>query len=328
MMKLGTLCAVAALSAASISSAQEQLVIGTGGTGGTYYPVGVGIAKIVSDAAPELSVDAVSSGGSTENVRLISRGETDLGITNGVVGALAVSGTGVFEGKQQTSLRSLFSLWGNTEHQVALMSDVTTGTVDDIASLSGKYNIGGRTSGARTSATLLLTTLGHDVETIDMEFLAKYSDAARALQDRRISAANLGAGMPVAAVTELFATVGAENVRILEYTDAHLEKLNEALPGLYYRAEIPADTYPGQTEPVATAEFANLMVVDASVSEDVAYQFVKAVFENLEAVHDIHPSAKAISLESALSGLSAPLHPGAIRYYEERGLTVPEHLLP
>ncbi|MCV6575167.1 MAG: TAXI family TRAP transporter solute-binding subunit [Cohaesibacter sp.] len=319
---------VACLSLSGHSFAQTKLVMGTGGTGGTYYPVGVGLAKIVSSAVPDLSIDAISSGGSTENVRLIGKKEIELGITNGVVGALASSGTGVFEGKPQKNLRALFSLWGNTEHQVALSKDVKTGTIADLATLSGKYNIGGRKSGARTAASLMLGAVGHDVKDIDLEFLAKYSESARALQDRRISAANLGAGMPVVAVTELFASAGADKVRILSFSDEQLAKFNQAYPGLYYRKEIPANTYPGQTKAVPSAEYANLMVVDDSVAEEAVYRFVKAVFENLETVHAIHPSAKAIKLETAMAGLSAPLHSGAIRYYEEQGLTVPDHLRP
>jgi TRAP transporter TAXI family solute receptor len=328
MNKIIAAAIAASFSFSTQAIAADQLVIGTGGTGGTYYPVGVGIAKIVSDAVSDLSVDAVSSGGSTENVRLIGKKEIDLGITNGVVGALATSGTGVFDGKPQSNLRALFSLWGNTEHQVALPSEVKTGTVADLATLSGKYNIGGRKSGARTAASLMLGAIGNDVENMNMEFLAKYSESARALQDRRISAANLGAGMPVAAVTELYATVGADDVTILSFSDAQLDMLNDAFPGLYYRKEIPANTYPGQTDAVASAEYANLMVVDESVSDEAVYQFVKAVFDNLEDVHAIHPSAQAIKLESALSGLSAPLHPGAVRFYEENGLTIPDHLRP
>ncbi|MEM7566717.1 MAG: TAXI family TRAP transporter solute-binding subunit, partial [Pseudomonadota bacterium] len=307
--------------------AQESLVIATGGTGGTYYPVGVGIARVVADATA-FSVDAVTSGGSTENVRLIGRDEVDMGITNGVVGSLAVNGTDAFEGDRQDDLRSLFSLWGNTEHHVALSAAVETGTVDDLASLDGKYNIGGRQSGARTAATLMLRALGHDPDAMDLEFLSSYSEAGSALQDGRIAAANMGAGVPVAAVTELYAALGGDGVTILEFTDAQLAKIDAAYPGLYYQTTIPAEAYPGQSEPVTTAEYANLMVVDADVSDDVAYAFVAAVFDNLEAVHAIHPAAQKIRLETALDGLSVPLHPGAARYYEEQGIAVPDRLKP
>lgn len=316
-----------ALCLAATGAAAQELVIATGSTGGTYFPVGVGIAQLVSEAT-NLSVDAVTSGGSTENVRLIGRDEVDMAITNGVVGTLAVAGRGPFESGAQENLRSMFSLWGNTEHQVARIEFVQTGTVDDLAALDGKYNIGGRQSGARTAATLMLSALGHDVDGIETEFLSSYSEAGAALQDGRIAAANMGAGIPVAAVTELFATLGADGVRILSFTDEQLGRLNAVYPGLYYRAEIPAGTYPGQEEPLATAEYANLMVVDDDVSNEVVYAFMTALFDDLDGVHAIHPAAGAISLEAALDGLSAPLHPGAIRFYEERGVTVPDVLRP
>jgi len=306
--------------------AQDAIVIGTGSTGGAYYPIGVGMARIVSEADPSLRVDAVSSGGSTENVQLIARGEIEIGITNGVVATLAARGEDVFEGDARTGLRALFALYGNTEHHVALADAVTTGTVDDLASLPGRYNIGGRQSGARTAANLMLRALGHDPDAIAMEFIGSYSEAAAALQDRRISAANLGAGVPVPAVTELFAALGSDRVRILAFTSEQLARIEAAHPGLYYGVTIPAGSYPGQTEPVDTAEYANLMVVDAGMDADAVYRFTRAVFENLTAIHGIHPSAAGIRLETALNGLPVPLHEGAVRYFEEVGLEIPEAL--
>lgn len=331
MMALKTTASALALGlAASIliapASAQDAIVIGTGSTGGAYYPIGVGMARIVSGADPSLRVDAVSSGGSTENVQLIARGEIEFGITNGVVATLAARGEDVFEGDARTGLRALFALYGNTEHHVALADAVTTGTVDDLASLPGLYNIGGRQSGARTAANLMLQALGHDPDAIAMEFIGSYSEAGAALQDRRISAANLGAGIPVPAITELFAALGADRVRILSFTPDQLARIDAAHPGLYYGVTIPADSYPGQTEAVATAEYANLMVVEADMDADAVYRFTRAVFENLDAIHAIHPSAAGIRLETALSGLPVPLHEGAARYFEEAGLTIPEAL--
>lgn len=306
--------------------AQDALVVGTGSTGGAYYPIGVGMARIVSDADPSLRVDAVSSGGSTENVQLIAREEIEIGITNGVVATLAARGEDVFEGDTRTGLRALFSLYGNTEHHVALADAAPSGTIDDLASLPGAYNIGGRQSGARTAAQLMLAALGHDPEAISMEFIGSYSEAGSALQDRRISAANLGAGIPVPAITEIYAALGADRVRILSFEEEHLARIDAAHPGLYYGVTIPAGSYPGQDEDIATAEYANLMVVDESLDEDVVYRFTKAVFENLDKIHAVHPSASGITLENAFSGLPVPLHPGAVRYFDEVGVTVPEGL--
>lgn len=306
--------------------AQDALVIGTGGTGGAYYPIGVGMARVVSEADPSLRVDGVSSGGSTENVQLIARQEIEMGITNGVVATLAARGESVFEGDARTGLRAVFSLYGNTEHHVALADAAPTGTIDDLATLPGPYNIGGRQSGARTAAELMLEALGHDPEAISLEFIGSYSEAGAALQDRRISAANLGAGIPVPAITEIYASIGADNVRILRFEEEHIARIDAAHPGLYYGVTIPAGSYPGQTDDIPTAEYANLMVVDESIDEDVVYRFTKAVFENIDAIHSVHPAAEGITLENAFSGLPVPLHPGAIRYFEEVGMTVPEGL--
>lgn len=326
MTILKTAVGALALAIAMPALAQEALVIGTGSTGGAYYPIGVGMAQIVSDADPALRIDAVSSGGSTENVQLIARGEIEIGITNGVVATLAAQGADVFEGDARTGLRALFALYGNTEHHVALADAVTTGTVDDLAALPGLYNIGGRQSGARTAANLMLRALGHDPEAIETEFIGSYSEAGAALQDRRIAAANLGAGVPVPAVTELYAALGADRVRILSFTPEQLARIEAAHPGLYYGVTIPAGSYPGQAEDIPTAEYANLMVVDEGLDADTVYRFTRAVFENLSEIHAIHPSASGIRLETALAGLPVPLHPGAARYFEEVGLTIPEAL--
>jgi hypothetical protein len=172
----------------------------------------------------------------------------------------------------------------------------------------------------------MLRALGHDPDAMQLEFIGSYSEAGAALQDRRVSAANLGAGVPVPAVTELFAALGADRVQILSFTPEQLARIDAAHPGLYYAAEIPANSYPGQGEAIPTAEYANLMVVDASLDEDTVYRFVRAIFENLDAIHEVHPSASGIQLETALNGLPVPVHPGAIRYFTEAGLAIPEAL--
>ncbi|WP_420392978.1 TAXI family TRAP transporter solute-binding subunit [Acuticoccus sp.] len=326
-MRVSTVAVVFAAALAPAAHAQENLVLATASTGGTYYPVGVGIARVVSEAAPDLRVDAVTSGGSTENVRLIARDEVDMAISNGVVTSLARSGEEGFDASEHGDLRTMFALWGNVEHHLALKDAVQTGTVDDLNSLDGKYNIGGRQSGARTAATLMLRGLGIDPEGLDLEYIATYGEAGSALQDGRIAAANLGAGVPVAAVTEAYATLG-DDVTILSFTDAQLARIEENSPGLWYPTEIPAGSYPGQDDPIPTAAYANFMIVDADVPEETVYKFMTAVFDNIDQVHDIHPAAQEITLEAATSGLSAPLHPGAVRFYEERGIEVPDRLRP
>ena len=146
-----------------------RYLMATGSTSGTYYAVGIGMSKIVSDANSDISIDGITSGGSTENIRLIENKEVDFGISNGVVSFLAVNGVGRFERQPQNEIRSLMALWENTEHQLVLSSDLKTGTVDDLSTLSGKYNIGKRRSGARTAATLMLKALGHDTKEMTLE---------------------------------------------------------------------------------------------------------------------------------------------------------------
>ena len=140
-----------------------------------------------------------------------------------------------------------------------------------------------------------------------------------------IAAMNIPAGPPASAITQAVAAIGAEGVRILEFTDAQLEAVNAAYP-VWRRALIRSGTYPGQATDISTISQPNLLVVHEDVSDDVVYALVKNLFSHLDYLKQVHQATSVMSLASAIDGLMLPLHPGAVRFFTEKGLEVPASL--
>jgi len=304
-----------------------SLVIATATTGGTYYPIGVGMASLWSiklAAKEKIQVSAITSAGSGENINMMKGKEVDLAILQGLFGKMAWNGTGIYKDKAYKELRTISMLWPNVEHFVIFKDKVKTGTAADIKGL--RFSIGRAGSGTERSGLTIMEGLGMKREDVKGEYL-DYFGSATAMKDRRIDGANLCAGPPVAAVTDIFAAPGIEAV-ILEFTDEQLNAINDktAYPGFTYI--IPANTYPGQAKEVRSIAQPNFLGVRADMDEEVIFLLTKTLFENPDYMKAVHKMGTFIKLEDALSGLPAPLHPGAYRYYKERGLTIPKNLVP
>lgn len=318
------------LSASETWAAEKKpasLVIATATTGGTYYPIGVGMAslwtiKLVKDHG--VQVQAITSAGSGENINMLKGKEVDLAILQGLFGKMAWNGVGIYKDKPYKELRTISMLWPNVEHFVVTQNKVKTGTIADIKGL--RFSIGRAGSGTERSGLTLMEGVGMRREDVKGEYLG-YFESATAMKDRRIDGANLCAGPPVAAVTDIFAAPGMK-AAVLEFTDEQLNQINEktAYPG--FRYVIPANMYPGQDKPVQTIAQSNFLGVRADVDEEVVYLLTKTLFENPDFLKAVHKMATFITMESGMSGLPAPLHPGAYRYYKERGLTIPKALVP
>jgi TRAP transporter TAXI family solute receptor len=153
-----------------------------------------------------------------------------------------------------------------------------------------------------------------------------YNPSAGALQNGRIIGMNIPAGPPASAITQAYATIGPKGLRVLEFADAHIRQVNSSY-NVWKRAVIKAGTYPGQEEDIQTISQANLLVVHQDLAPAVVYEITKNLYENLTFLRRVHKSTEEMSLARALSGLSVPLHPGAIQFYRERGLEIPDHLL-
>ena len=311
------------------SASARPYILSTATTGGTFYPVGVAIATITKSKLYDeqgISLSAISSAGSLENIRLLRDNQAQFGILQGVFAAWAWNGDGPFS-RPQTYVRSVAALWPNTEHFVLSRELVRTGSINDLDSLDGqRFVLGARNSGAERTGDYILESLGIDYrERMTLAYMG-YGATANAIADGTIVGMNIPAGPPVSGITRAFATDG-EDLRLLEFSDVDLERVNERYP-LWRRSVLPANTYPNQTAAVQTIAHANVLAVRSDVPDDVVYAITQTLWENLATLNQIHGATRAMSLDTALTGVGAPLHPGAARFYRERGIEIPALLTP
>lgn len=320
------------LSGSREDSDSHTYILATATTGGTYYPVGVAIATLTKQVLEEshgLSLAAISSAGSEENLRLMRDREAKFSILQGLYGAWAWNAEGRLANEAPfTDLRSIAVLWPNVEHFIVRSRHVETGTFSDIENLAGRrFSIGARYSGAEGSARHIFRTHGIDPDAVFNLAFQGYGASADALQNQLIDGMNVPAGVPVGAVTRALAASRGDAV-ILQFTDAQLAAVNRDYAGLWQFFDLEPGTYPHQDERVRTIAQPNFLAVTAEVSDEHVYQVVKTIYENLSFLHAFHAATRSMSLDNAVSGLPVPLHPGAIRFYREQGVTIPDDLLP
>lgn len=320
----GFLCALLAFSfgVGDVRADNKNLIIATATTGGTYYPVGVAIGTLISVKLAKqykITATAINSAGSGENVQMLKNKEADMAILQALFGQNAYNGLGPYKDKPVKNFRAVTMLWENVEHFALLGKYVNTGTMVDLKGLGQKFSIGKRGSGTEGSGRTILHALGIDPEKeMTLEYLG-YSPSASAMIDGRIVGANLPAGPPVAAVTQLYAQLGAKNVRILDFSDEEVARLHKAYP-IWTRYVVKAGTYPGQEKDIRTVAQPNFLACRPDLPEETVYLITKTIFENLPFLHNIHKATMAMSLKRATAGLPVPLHPGAARYYREKGI--------
>ena len=323
------LIAIALAACTDNLSSQRPYILTTATTGGTYYPVGVALATITKAHlfdAEGISLAAISSAGSMENIKLMRDNQAQFAILQGIFAAWAWTGDGPIS-KPQPWLRSICALWQNTDHFVLTRELAGDGTIMALDHLDGqRYVMGARNSGAEWSGDYILSSLGIDYRRkMDLAWM-NYGATADAIQDGTIVGMNVPAGIPVTAISQAFAMVGDE-LTLLAFTDEQLAKVNETYP-LWVRYPIPAGTYPNLDETIQSIAHPNVLAVRADIPDDAVYAITRAIFENLAALHEIHAATREVMLEHALEGLGAPLHPGAARYFRERGLVIPARIAP
>ncbi|MGF1455814.1 MAG: TAXI family TRAP transporter solute-binding subunit [Alphaproteobacteria bacterium] len=313
-------------SRADAAPKDKGYILATATTGGTFYPVGVAIATVTKTRlAPStgISLTAISSAGSAENITLMRKNEAQFAILQGISGAWAWRGDGP-QGKdgQYRNIRAVTGLWPNVEHFLVVRRLAPTGTMADLKGFAGKrFALGRRNSGAENSGRYILQSIGIDPEIMSLAYLG-YGPSADALINGTLDGANIPAGRPVSAVTRAFAARGG-GLALLAFSDQDLAQVNERFD-LWRRHVVPAGTYPGQDEPVATIAQANVLAVRADVDEETVYQIVKTLYGNLVLLNAIHPATKDIDLQTATDGLPMPLHPGAERFFREAGVALPD----
>lgn len=292
--------------------AARQYIIGTGGTAGMAYPVGGALANIWSSKIPGITVTPQVTGGSIENTRLLEQKEIEFSIQMNNITEYAYKGLEMFKGHPVPILRGIASL---IPEPIQNLVRADSG-INSIADLKGKrVAVGPPGSGNEVNARMLLSGFGLDYNDIKPLFLS-YAEAANHFKDRLIDCASFTTGIGTSAIQEIATT---QNVKLISLTETEVADLQKKFP-FFVRFVIPAGTYRGQDKDVLTVTTMSTLVCRADLDEELVYQCTKALFENLDVMKRAHAMGKMISLDTALNGLTIPLHPGAERYYKEVGV--------
>ncbi len=293
------------------------ITIGTGGITGVYYPTGGAIAKIVNAKKDKYNIRATveSTGASVFNINAIMSGDLEFGIAQADRQYQAYNGLSEWEGKPQKDLRAVFAL---APEAVTFVAAEDAG-IKTLADAKGKViNLGNPGSGNRQNAIDVLQAAGINIEKDLKGEGIKAADAPRMVQDGRIDGFFYTVGHPNGNIKE--ATAGKRKCRIVSIPD--IAPLTKAFP-YYSLTHIDMSQYPEATnkdEDVTTVGMLATLVTSAKVPDDVVYAVTKEIFENLDEFKKLHPALAGLTREGMLEGLTAPLHPGAEKYYKEAGL--------
>ena len=290
-----------------------KMTMGTGGTTGTYYAYGGVLSQFMSSDAG-VTVNVVSTDGSKANIQGIDAGDYQLATVQSDVMAYAWEGSRSFEADGKVdSFRVIAGLYAEAVQLITMDPEIKS-----VADLAGRaVSIGAPGAGVYFNAIDVLAAAGLTEEDIKPQYLS-FGDSTDALKDGKIDAAFIVAGAPTTAVTELCTTNSAYLVPI----DGAVADAIMASSPFYTVYTIPAGTYPGQEADVQTVTVKATLIVSANASEDVVYNLTKAIFSNIEAITAANGKGAELSLENATSGMTAPFHPGAAKYYAEQGITV------
>jgi len=293
--------------------------IGTGGTGGIYYPYGGGVAEIWSKNVKGVKAVAEVTGASVENVKLAHKGETVIGEVMGDVAVAGYNGLSKFKGKKHNIL-SMAIMYPNLLQVVALKKSGIT----NIEQVKGKnISTGSPGSGTNFMAEAVLKALEIPLDSFKDSRLS-FTESANALRDNTIKVGVWSVGPGTSSILDLSTT---HDINILPFTPAQTKKIL-ASKSTYAGVELAGGIYRGIDKPVPTIGVWNVMICQKSLDTDLVYKLVKVLFENNAYLMKIHPSAAYTTPENTVKYSSIPLHPGTIKYLKEKGIDVPSRLMP
>ncbi|MDR3280525.1 MAG: TAXI family TRAP transporter solute-binding subunit [Synergistaceae bacterium] len=303
----------ASLIATAAFAAPVSVSIATGGTSGTYYPIGGAIAAAVSKN-PDLNATAETGNAAVANTNLVAEGEIEVAFSQADVTAWAYNGELMFEGRPLKGIRTIAALYPET---LQLVVSKESG-IKSLADLKGKkVGVGAPGSGTEGDVRSILETAGVKYDEMSVEFL-DFGGVSSRFKDNQIDAGFVVGGVPTSALMDLTTT---KDVALLSFDKDTLDKVIAANP-FFVANVIPAGTYRGIDTDTTTPSVMALLITSESVPEEVIYNFTKALFDNIADVQASHAMARNIKLETATNGLTAPLHPGAAKFYKEAGITV------
>lgn len=291
--------------------AKQQFVnIATGGTAGTYYPLGGALAEILNKNIPGVNASAQSTGASVANINLLATGKVDLAFVQNDIAYYAVNGTEMFQGKKVAGLKGLATLYPET---IQIITLDTTG-IKTINDLKGKrVAVGAAGSGTEANARQILEAYGITYNDIKVQYLS-FGEAAGALKDGNVDVAFVTAGFPTAAIQDI---ATQNKVVLIPVEKAKAEAMIKKYP-FYTTDVIPAKTYTGVEADVEAVSVRAMLVVSDKMDADLGYNIVKALYGNVDRIQASHAVGKAITKDTALNGMSITLNPGADKFFKEK----------
>ena len=303
--------AVAAIFFAPGAHAQSFINILTGGTSGVYYPLGVAIGKIYSDKIPNVKTQVQATKASVENLILLQQGRGELAFTLG--DSLKAAWEGDEEAGFKSKLDKLRVLGAIYPNYIQIVATSDSG-IKTLADLKGKsLSVGAPKSGTELNSRAILAAAGMTYKNMGKVEYLPFAESVDLMKNRQLNATLQSAGLGVASLKDLSTST---DITVVSVPKAVVDKIGPP----FVSVNIPANTYTGQDKDVPTAAVINYLVTSSAVSDDLAYQMTKLIFESLPELANSHAAGKEIKLETAAAGSPVPLHPGAIRYYKEKGL--------
>jgi TRAP transporter TAXI family solute receptor len=299
----------------ALAAEQVNLSIATGGTGGVYYPLGGGMANVLSKHVPGMTATAEVTGGSVANLQLIGTGKPYIGLSMTDAALDAFKGQDKFKGKK-LEVRTLMVLYPNRMHVVTVEG---TG-INSIKDLKGKrVSTGSPGSATEVMAFRVIEAAGLNKDKDMRRERLGAAESVNAMKDKKIDAFFWVGGLPTAAVTDLAATPGVK-IKMIDHADL-VPAMNKKYGNLYVEDAIPKATYAGMTADNKQATVMNILVANANLSEQAAYNIVKAFFDRRDDLIAVHKEARNFKLENQkLAASPIPWHPGAVKYFTEKGV--------
>ena len=288
---------------------KKFLNIATGGTAGTYYPIGGAMAEILNKDIKGMNASAQSTGATVANINMLKDGSVDLAIVQNDITYYAVNGTEMFQDKKVDNIRGIATLYPETCQFVTLDSS----GIKSIKDLKGKkVAVGAAGSGAEANARQILEAYGITYNDIEVQYLS-FAEGASALKDGNVDAAFLTAGYPTASVQD----ISSQNkIRLLPVDSDKADALIAKYP-FYTKTTIPAGTYAGFNEEVQTISVMAMLVATDKVDDKLGYEIAKAIFSNLDRLQAAHSVGKLITKDGAMKGMSLPMNAGAEKFFKE-----------
>ena len=307
----GLIVAAACLLAAPAAQAQSFINVLTGGTSGVYYPLGVAIGKIYGDKIPNVKTQVQATKASVENLILLQQGRGELAFALG--DSLKSAWNGEEEAGFKTKLDKLRTLGAIYPNYIQIVATAESG-IKTLADLKGKsLSVGAPKSGTELNSRAILAAAGMSYKDLGKVEYLPFAESVDLMKNRQLGATLQSAGLGVASLKDLSTS---SPITVVSVPKEVVDKIGAP----FVAATIPANTYTGQYKDVPTAAVINYLVTSSAVSDDLAYQMTKLIFDSLPELANAHAAGKEIKLETAAQDSPVPLHPGAIRYYKEKGV--------